>query len=175
MTNTISLIGMPGAGKSVVGSELAAHLGWEFLDTDRQIETAAGTSLQQLLDESGYLALRSVEEKHILSLAPTSAVIATGGSVVYSELAMEHLRRISTVVFLDIDLPTVMMRINNFGQRGIASAANQTLAMIYAERLPLYRKFAAITVPNSSGTARHAVTEIIQQLTLNGHAPNAAG
>ena len=155
---------MPGAGKSVVGKALAAQLGWDFIDTDRQIEAAAGTSLQQLLEEQGYLALRAREAEHILSLSPARTVISTGGSAVYSEPGMTHLRNISTVVFLDIDLATVATRISNFGQRGIASAENQTLEMIFAERLPLYRKFADITLPNAAGSPELAVQQLVERL-----------
>lgn len=155
---------MPGAGKSVVGLTLSAYLGWDLIDTDRQLEARTGTSLQQFLDDQGYQALRDLEEAHILALTPTRSVIATGGSAVYSEPAMAHLRRISTVVFLDIDLETVATRINNFAQRGIASAHNQTLDMIFAERLPLYRKFADLTLANASGSADCAVAEIACRL-----------
>jgi len=166
VTPNISLIGMPGAGKSAVGKALARHLGWDFVDTDRQIERDAGTSLQQLLDERGHLALRELEETHILALTPNKSVISTGGSVVYSPHAVSHLRRLSTVVFLDVELATVKARVQNFGERGIASARGETLATIYAERLPLYKSSADITVPNSRGSAEQAVSEIIAQLGL---------
>lgn len=159
---------MPGSGKSAVGEALAARLGWDFIDTDRQIEAAAGTSLQQLLDEQGYLALRAREAEHIQSLSPSRTVISTGGSAVYSEPAMTHLRDVSTVVYLDIDLDTVEKRVRNFGQRGIASAQNQSLASIFAERSPLYQRFADVSVPNSRDDIEQTVSEIIKRLELAG-------
>lgn len=136
--SNISLIGMPGAGKSEVGRLLAAALGWQFIDTDRQLEATTGQSLQDLLNSRGYLALRELEEDHICSLAVQQTVIATGGSVVYSEPGMRHLQEISTVVYLETDLSAVEARVQNFEQRGIASARGHTLAMIFMERRPLY-------------------------------------
>ena len=166
MTRNISLIGMPGAGKTVVGQALAAQLGWQCIDTDRLIEKDAGASLQQLLDDRGYLALRQLEEAQVLSLSTSESVISTGGSVVYSQAGMRRLMDISTVVFLDIDLTTVKRRIHNIDQRGIASAQDQSLDMIFEERFPLYRKYAQISLPNAEASAEQAVFEILRQLAV---------
>ncbi|HBJ90064.1 MAG TPA: shikimate kinase [Gammaproteobacteria bacterium] len=166
MTRNISLIGMPGAGKTVVGQALAAQLGWQCIDTDRLIEKDAGASLQQLLDDRGYLALRQLEEAQVLSLSTSESVISTGGSVVYSQAGMRRLMDISTVVFLDIDLATVKRRIHNIDQRGIASAQDQSLDMIFEERFPLYRKYAQISLPNAEASAEQAVFEILRQLAV---------
>ena len=166
MTRNISLIGMPGAGKTVVGQALAAQLGWQCIDTDRLIEKDAGASLQQLLDDRGYLALRQLEEAQVLSLSTSESVISTGGSVVYSQAGMRHLMDFSTVVFFDIDLATVKRRIHNIDQRGIASAQDQSLDMIFEERFPLYRKYAQISLPNAEASAEQAVFEILRQLAV---------
>jgi shikimate kinase len=166
MTRNISLIGMPGAGKTVVGQALAAQLGWQCIDTDRLIERDAGASLQQLLDDQGYLALRRLEEAQVLSLSTSETVISTGGSVVYSQAGMRHLMDISTVVFLDIDLATVKRRIHNIDQRGIASAQDQSLDMIFEERFPLYREYAQLSLPNAEGSAEQAVLEILSKLEV---------
>ncbi len=157
---------MPGAGKTVVGQALAAQLGWQCIDTDRLIEKDAGASLQQLLDDRGYLALRQLEEAQVLSLSTSESVISTGGSVVYSQAGMRRLMDISTVVFLDIDLATVKRRIHNIDQRGIASAQDQSLDMIFEERFPLYRKYAQISLPNAEASAEQAVFEILRQLAV---------
>ena len=166
MASNISLIGMPGAGKSVLGELLAARLDWEFIDTDRLIETRVGTGLQQLLDDQGYLAVRQIEETAILSLQPRRRVIATGGSAVYSEKGMAHLKERSTLVFLDIDLDTVRQRIHNFSERGIASAQDQTLEMIFAERYPLYQRYADIVLPNSTADPEQAIATLVEHLNL---------
>lgn len=145
---------------------MAAQLGWQCIDTDRLIEKDAGASLQQLLDDRGYLALRQLEEAQVLSLSTSESVISTGGSVVYSQAGMRRLMDISTVVFLDIDLATVKRRIHNIDQRGIASAQDQSLDMIFEERFPLYRKYAQISLPNAEASAEQAVFEILRQLAV---------
>lgn len=145
---------------------MAAQLGWQCIDTDRLIEKDAGVSLQQLLDDQGYLALRQLEEAQVLSLSTSETVISTGGSVVYSKTGMRHLMNISTVVFLDIDLATVKRRIHNLDQRGIASAQDQSLELIFEERFPLYREYAQFSLPNAEGSAEQAVLEILSQLEV---------
>ena len=145
---------------------MAAQLGWQCIDTDRLIERDAGASLQQLLDDQGYLALRRLEEAQVLSLSTSETVVSTGGSVVYSQAGMRHLMDISTVVFLDIDLATVKRRIHNIDQRGIASARDQSLDMIFEERFPLYREYAQLSLPNAEGSAEQAVLEILSQLEV---------
>jgi shikimate kinase len=119
-----------------------------------------------LLDDQGYLALRRLEEAQVLSLSTSETVISTGGSVVYSQAGMRHLMDISTVVFLDIDLATVERRIHNIDHRGIASAQDQSLDMIFEERFPLYREYAQLSLPNAEGSAEQAVLEILSQLEV---------
>ena len=101
-----------------------------------------------------------------MSLSTSETVISTGGSVVYSQAGMRRLMDISTVVFLDIDLATVKRRIHNIDQRGIASAQDQSLDMIFEERFPLYRKYAQISLPNAEASAEQAVFEILRQLAV---------
>ena len=119
-----------------------------------------------MLDDQGYLALRQLEEAQVLSLSTSETVISTGGSVVYSQAGMRHLMDISTVVFLDIDLATVKRRIHNIDQRGIASAQDQSLDMIFEERFPLYCEYAQLSLPNAEGSAEQAVLEILSQLEV---------
>ncbi|MGM0449476.1 MAG: shikimate kinase [Pseudomonadota bacterium] len=142
----IALIGMPGSGKSTVGVLLAKASGRDFVDTDLLIQSRAGATLQTIVDENGYEALREVEEQVLLSLALSNHVIATGGSVVYSEAGMAHLRTSSVVVFLDVSLATVRERIGNYSLRGISKRPDQTIEDLYEERLDLYRHYADITV-----------------------------
>jgi shikimate kinase len=103
-------------------------------------------TLQKILDESGYLALRDIEEKEILKLNVENHVIATGGSAVYSEKAMDHLLSISIVIFIEISLGQVQRRVQNFATRGIAKAKDQSLEELYRERQRLYKTYAQITV-----------------------------
>ncbi|HEY5999137.1 MAG TPA: shikimate kinase [bacterium] len=142
----IVLIGMPGAGKSTVGVLLAKHLGLDFVDTDLLIQRADGRRLQEIVDEDDYHELRRLEEAAILGIEARGAVIATGGSAVYSARAMEHLRGLGTIVHLRASLPLLASRIDDYGRRGIANASGQTLADIFAERTPLYERHADIAV-----------------------------
>tara|TARA_S200000501_G_scaffold321466_2_gene316881 strand:- start:223 stop:684 length:462 start_codon:yes stop_codon:yes gene_type:complete len=119
-----------------------------------------------LLDVQGYLALRRLEEAQVLSLSTSETVISTGGSVVYSQAGMRHLMDFSTVVFFDIDLATVKRRIQNIDQRGIASAQDQSLDMIFEELFPLHREYAQLSLPNAEGSAEQAVLEILSKLEV---------
>lgn len=155
---------MPGAGKSVIGKSLAIRLGVEFVDTDLLIEATHNAPLQNILNERGYLALRQLEEEQILSMAPTDQVIATGGSAVYSDKAMLHLKESSTLIFLDIDLDTVRQRIHNFDQRGIARAPGQSIEMIFHERYALYQQYADIQLLSAGNSPEKIVSDILESI-----------
>lgn len=152
MEKNITLIGMPGAGKSTTGIILAKTLSMGFLDSDILIQINRGQSLQSILDEQGYLALRQIEEKEILKINISNNIIATGGSAVYSNKAMEHLKKISTIVFLHVDMEELTRRIGNFETRGIAKSDDQTFQDLFVEREALYNKHAQITIDAASMT-----------------------
>jgi len=143
---TIVLIGMPGAGKSTVGVLLAKRLGLGFVDTDILIQERAGRQLQQIMDDGGYRELRRLEEEAILALAARGAVVATGGSVVYSERAMRRLGAGGVLVYLRAKPEVLAARIDDYGRRGIANPAGQSFSEIYRERTPLYERWAALVV-----------------------------
>jgi len=145
MKTNLTLIGMPGSGKSTTGIILAKVLSFGFIDTDVLIQINQQKSLQQIMDESDYLNLRKIEEKEILKLNISTHIIATGGSCVYSEQAMVHLLDISTIVFLKADFDVIQGRIHNFTTRGIAKAENQTFRELYEERQLLYNKYAELS------------------------------
>jgi len=146
MKVNLTLIGMPGAGKSTIGIILAKELGFGFIDTDVLIQINEQKTLQQIIDESDHLNLRAIEEREILKLNIDHHVIATGGSAAYSEKAMNHLRSISTVIFLVANYDVIERRIHNFESRGIAKAKDQTFRELFEERQILYRKYADITI-----------------------------
>ena len=89
---SVILIGMPGAGKSTLGILLAKELGLGFLDTDVAIQVEEEQTLQQILEQRGYLQLRAVEERVLLKTDCHKKVIATGGSAVYSDKGMAYLK-----------------------------------------------------------------------------------
>ncbi|MFQ5586400.1 MAG: shikimate kinase [Thermodesulfobacteriota bacterium] len=146
MKSNITLIGMPGAGKSTVGVIAAKYLSLGFIDTDVLIQVNRHKSLQQIIDESDHINLRRIEEEEILKLQVENHVIATGGSAVYSEAAMAHLLKISMVMFLKVEYEELEKRIHNFETRGIAKAKDQTFRELFNERQVLYNRYAEITV-----------------------------
>ena len=161
MTNII-IIGPPGAGKSTAGQALAEQLGCEFIDTDKLIEADQGKSLQAILDSEGYKVLRDIEQRCLLSINPRNAVIATGGSAVYSEAAMQHLRHTGVTVFLKLGFEHLLERVQNFEQRGLARPKNQSLQELYEERLPRYQRYADITI-NCDGLTLEELVDSINE------------
>ena len=142
----IVLIGMPGAGKSTVGVILAKVLGMSFVDTDLVIQVRIGLRLQAILDRDGPDGFLKAEEEAVLSLRCRDSVIATGGSVVMSPRAMEHLRSDGTVVYLKVPFEEIDKRLGNMSSRGIVLFAGQSLCMMYDQRAPLYERYADITI-----------------------------
>lgn len=170
----IVLIGMPAAGKSTIGIILAKVLGFRFLDTDLEIpekysaeahehsaETHGYASLQDIINQSGIQDFLHIEEKVILGLHLTGYVIATGGSVVYSSAAMEHLRKDNRVIYLKIDYEEMNKRIKNITSRGIVIRNDQSLPDLFREREPLYRKYADLTIECKHKSMEDIVNEII--------------
>lgn len=165
----ISLIGFPGSGKSTVGVLLAKRLGTDFVDTDILIQAREQATLSEIIAREDHLYLREVEEKVLLEMPIEHSVISTGGSVVYSEPSMERLASHSTVVYLRAELETVSYRISLAPDRGIASSKNQSLADIYVERIPLYERWAAITVDVDRDPPELIVGHICRALDAREH------
>lgn len=145
-SHNLIFVGMPGSGKSTVGVLAAKKLGLGFVDTDLLIQQETGRTLQQIVDQDGYVALRNVEEQVLLSLNVQQHVISTGGSAVYSDAAMRHFKTTGTVVFLDISLDTVIARVGDYSLRGISKRPDQSLFELYHERSALYSRYADLTI-----------------------------
>ena len=160
----IVIIGMPGAGKSTMGVILAKTLGRNFIDTDIVAQETTGRLLQEIIDEEGTGAFLATEEKTILSLQGHHAVIATGGSVVFSEKAMKHLKNDGVVIYLDISFEEMVRRLNNITTRGIVLVAGQSLRDMYNQRVPLYEKFADITIDCSDGDFENWIGNVTNEL-----------
>ena len=157
---------MPGAGKSTLGVLLAKAIGHDFIDTDLVIQRQAGMTLGSYLASRGYEALRQLEAEVICALDHAGTVIATGGSAVYSQAAMQHLRANGRVVYLKCALDVLDQRIASMDERGIAAPSGQTLADVQAERIPLYEQFAEITVGVGSENMDSTLGKIIRHLNL---------
>ena len=162
--SNIILIGMPGSGKSTVGVLLAKRTGKAFVDTDLLIQTVTGRTLQDIVDRDGYLELRRIEEEVLLDLECNGLVIATGGSAVYSDRAMEHLRKDGTVVFLQVDLEALRARVQDYATRGLAKRPDQTLEDLFTERCALYRKHADVTIDAAGISHEEVCAQIIHAL-----------
>ncbi|WP_034608755.1 homoserine kinase [Desulfovibrio aminophilus] len=157
----LSLIGMAGAGKSTLGALLARRLDWAHLDTDRLLESYYGLPLQQLLDSVGLETFLQLEEHQVGSLGAQRVVISTGGSVVYSRRAVDRLRMLGPVVFLEIDLATFLERVGHGGGRGLAVRPGRSFEELYAERQPLYRAAADFSVDTGAGSPEDCAVRIL--------------
>ncbi|MGI6371723.1 MAG: shikimate kinase [Caldicoprobacterales bacterium] len=142
----IVLIGMPASGKSTIGVLLAKALGRDFIDTDLLIQAREGALLQDIIMDKGIDEFIRIEEEVITGLDCTNTVIATGGSVVYSHEAMEHLGQKGIIVYLEVDYEEINRRLTNITSRGIVFEEGQNLIDLYNERLPLYQKYADLTI-----------------------------
>ena len=164
MSNII-FIGMPGSGKSTVGVLFAKALGYLFTDVDLLISHRARKPLQRILDEDGLDAFLRLEETVGSELTAEHTVIATGGSMVLSEKAMQHLKGMGMVVYIDVPFDEIERRVTNINTRGIVFHPNETLADVYRERKPLYEKYADLTVQVAHGdTIEDTVDKLIGKL-----------
>lgn len=132
---------MPGSGKSTLGVLLAKALGYSFVDTDLIISRKAEKPLQKILDEDGLERFLRLEEETGRELECDHTVIATGGSMVLSEAAMEHLKKLGKVVYIDVPFEEIKKRVTNITTRGIAFRKDETLENVYQNRVPLYEKY----------------------------------
>ncbi|TYT74099.1 shikimate kinase [Desulfobotulus mexicanus] len=140
-TNLI-LTGMPGAGKSTLGVLAAKILGMDFLDTDLVIQSHEKKRLSEIIEENGLNAFKEIEARHVAALKVSHTVIATGGSVIYSEKAMENLASQGLILHLALSLPELEKRLGNLDERGVARMPGQSLEALFNERIPLYKKWA---------------------------------
>lgn len=163
--NNITLIGMPGAGKSTLGVVLAKILGYEFLDSDLLIQKTEKRRLYQIINEEGPEGFKAIENRVNASIETESTVIATGGSVVYCSEAMEHLKSIGKVVYLKISLESLTKRLGNLKRRGVLLKEGQTLKDLYEERVPLYEKYADIVVDEEGKDLEASLQAVLETLT----------
>ncbi len=164
----VILIGMPSAGKSTVGVVLAKVLGLDFIDTDLLIQSRTGRRLEEIIRERGVDAFLDLEGEVCAALEARNAVIATGGSVVYREAAMEHLRRLGTLVYLQVDYAELERRLTDAAERGVALREGQTLRDLYEERRVLYERWARLRVPEGEMDLEQTVAAVREALARNG-------
>ena len=142
----IILVGMPASGKSTLGVVLAKTLGMNYLDTDLLIQQKTGKTLQELINGEGIDAFLQIEEDVLCTTNVGHCVIATGGSAVYSERGMQHLKQNGIVIYLQVPMYLIKKRLNNIKTRGVVMKKGSTLTELFAERKPLYEKYADLVI-----------------------------
>lgn len=162
--DNITLIGMPGAGKSTLGVVLAKVLGYEFLDSDLLIQKQEKRRLHQIISQEGAEGFMIIENRVNASIQTEHTVIATGGSVVYCDEAMQHLKSIGKVVYLKLSLKTLSKRLGNLKGRGVLLKNGQTLKDLYEERVPLYEKYADIVVDEEGKDLEASLQAVLEIL-----------
>ena len=160
----IILVGMPSCGKSTVGVVLAKTVNKGFVDTDLLIQQWEKKTLQEIINSRGNDYFHQVEETVLLEFDGEDFVVATGGSAIYFDRAMEKFKKQGVIVYLQVSLETVLERLSNIKTRGVTLEKGQTLADLYRQRVPLYEKHADVTICCDGCTVEDVVEKIIAAL-----------
>lgn len=155
---------MPGAGKSTLGVVLAKVLGYQFLDSDLLIQKEEKRKLSAIIAEEGIEGFKEIEDRVNASIEAEETIIATGGSVVYCEKAMEHLQSIGRVVYLKLSYKTISKRLGDLKGRGVVLKEGQTLKGLYDERTPLYEKYADIVIDEEGKDLEASLQALLDKL-----------
>ena len=155
---------MPGVGKSTVGVILAKVMGYQFVDADLLIQQQEGKLLREIIEEVGTDGFIQVENRVNASIQCEKTIIATGGSVVYGKEAMEHLKEIGTVVYLEVPFSTLEKRLSDIKGRGVVLKDGQTLYDLYMERTPLYESYADVRVSEEGLNVEQTVELLVNKL-----------
>jgi shikimate kinase len=166
----ISLIGLPGSGKSTVGRQLARRLGLSFVDSDQAIEHRIACPIREFFEREGEESFRDVEEKVLEELSRQPGVLSTGGGAVLRKPNRERLRTRGQVVYLKSTPEDLMRRLRHDTQRPLLQVADplQRLRDLYAKRDPLYRETAHFVIDTGRPSVAHLVNMIVMQLELAG-------
>lgn len=164
--SNITLIGMPGVGKSTIGVILAKIIGYEFVDSDIIIQKQEGKLLREIIADVGSHGFLEIENRVHAEMDLNRSIISPGGSICYCRQGMEHLREISTVVYLKLDYPKLKRRLGNLTARGVVLKNHQTLYDLYKERTPLYEKYAHVIIDETNLNVEKTIKAIIDALEL---------
>ena len=164
----IVLIGMPGVGKSTVGVILAKVLGYQFIDADLVIQKRESRLLHEIISEEGLEGFLKAEENANVYIAQNEekSIVATGGSVVYCEKAMQELKKTGRVIYLELEYDQLKKRLGNLKGRGVVLKDGQDLRGLYEERIPLYEKYADLTVNEKNLDVEQTLQKIVDRLSL---------
>lgn len=163
--DNIILIGMPGCGKSTLGVVLARKLGYGYLDTDSFISQREKSTLQDIIDKRGLNYFLDIESSVGSEIVCDRVIIATGGSMIMSEKAMDNLKSLGKVIYINVPIDELKRRLGNFSDRGIAMKNGETLDYILKKRTPYYNKYADLVVDYKDGNSlEETVNDIIEHL-----------
>ncbi len=162
----ITLIGMPGAGKSTVGVVLSKIMNLNFTDTDILLQQAHGKKLSEMISEKGADSFLDEESLVITKHAFQDTVIATGGSVIYRPETMAYLKSISKIIYINVSLSEIEKRVKSMAKRGVVSLNAGTIAELYAERMPLYEQYADLTVCTDGCTLEESAVKIAEMFEI---------
>lgn len=162
--DNIVLIGMPASGKSTAGVILAKVLGKKFIDTDLVIQEREKALLSEIIKDKGVAGFMKIEEEAILSVDVNNTVIATGGSAVYGEKAMEHLKENGTVVYLKVEKDELFKRLTDIKERGVVLREGENIEEMYDSRIVLYEKYADIIIEERDSTIEETIRKIQNEL-----------
>lgn len=161
----IVLVGMPGVGKSTIGVLVAKRLGMPFVDTDISIQAKTGKQLHEIISEHGIEYFKLLEEQYICEINDRNTVIATGGSVIYSERGMRHLKNHGLILWLSLSYENLVERLGDLDARGVIRADGQSLLDLYREREPLYERYADLRVDCDGMNHCELIDRIATRLT----------
>lgn len=164
----ITMIGAPSCGKSTIGVMLANKLGMDFIDVDIIIQEQTGKLLKEIIAEQGTEGFIKIEGDIAASIEAENSVIAPGGSICYEDWAMEHLKAISTVVYLRISYEEMEKRIGDFVDRGVAIPDGYTLKDLYDERVKLYEQYADVIIDDTDTDYFDDVVDELQSIFESG-------
>jgi len=155
---------MPGSGKSYVGKKLAEKLGYKLVELDSILEEEYDLPLQKILDNLGEESFLKKQAEDVIANTEgqNSLVVSPGGSIIYTDYAMKHLKKASMIIYLKTPLEIIKARIKET-PRGIVGLKNKTLEELYKERSLLYEKYAAVTI-DAGQEAEKVVNDIVTHL-----------
>jgi shikimate kinase len=178
----VSLVGLPGSGKSTVGKQLARKLAFSFVDSDQVIESRLGCSIREYFEQEGEARFRDLEQQVIAELvrgcAPElgaqshahSWVISTGGGVVLRPANRQILNSASHVVYLRASAEELFRRLKHDKTRPLLQVQDPLgrLRELYTQRDPLYRECAHFVVETGRPSVHALVNLVFSQLELAG-------
>ena len=164
----IILIGMPAVGKSTIGSAIARKMGMKYIDTDDVIRKSCMLTLPEIIEKHGMEKFKIIEDRVLSQIDTAKTIISTGGSAVYGENAMRHLKESGIVLYLKISFEEISKRLKRMQSRGVVIREGQTLKDLYDERCALCEKYADVTVDMSNFPPSAGIEQCIVALKRAG-------